>query len=221
MKKLNDMKYEFQQFMNKAEIDSLKNQILNQRNNNQGDDYKLQLERMGNTFNDTLKQILGVIKNNQEQKIIINPIKPEKDLKNDEEINSLRNEIDKVNKILENKRKEHEETKLKLRNEINVLRNKKIQINIEMNQDRVRQPTKKKILSVEQMDTLSYLNPNRRKYYQQEILESDHDDSENETIDLYKKMKRDSELINIILKKNLSQRLKRNNLLRKMKKKKN
>lgn len=62
------MKYEFQQFMNKAEIDSLKNQILNQRNNNQGDDYKLQLERMGNTFNDTLKQILGVIKNNQEQK---------------------------------------------------------------------------------------------------------------------------------------------------------
>ena len=146
-KKLNDMKYEFQQFMNKAEIDSLKNQILNQRNNNQGDDYKLQLERMGNTFNDTLKQILGVIKNNQEQKIIINPIKPEKDLKNDEEINSLRNEIDKVNKILENKRKEHEETKLKLRNEINVLKNKKIQINIEMNQDRVRQPTKKKILS--------------------------------------------------------------------------
>lgn len=132
----------------------------------------------------------------------------------------MRNEIDKVNKILENKRKEHEETKLKLRNEINVLKNKKIQINIEMNQDRVRQPTKKKILSVEQMDTLSYLNPNRRKYYQQEILESDHDDSENETIDLYKKMKRDSELINIIL-KNLSQRLKRNNLLRKMKKKKN
>ena len=207
-KKLNDMKYEFQQFMNKAEIDSLKNQILNQRNNNQGDDYKLQLERMGNTFNDTLKQILGVIKNNQEQKIIINPIKPEKDLKNDEEINSLRNEIDKVNKILENKRKEHEEKKLKLRNEINVLRNKKIQINIEMNQDRVRQPTKKKILSVEQMDTLSYLNPNRRKYYQQEILESDHDDSENETIDLYKKMKRDSELINIILKKKLKPEIK-------------
>ena len=207
-KKLNDMKYEFQQFMNKAEIDSLKNQILNQRNNNPGDDYKLQLERMGNTFNDTLKQILGVIKNNQEQKIIINPIKPEKDLKNDEEINSLRNEIDKVNKILENKRKEHEETKLKLRNEINVLRNKKIQINIEMNQDRVRQPTKKKILSVEQMDTLSYLNPNRRKYYQQEILESDHDDSENETIDLYKKMKRDSELINIILKKKLKPEIK-------------
>ena len=207
-KKLNDMKYEFQQFMNKAEIDSLKNQILNQRNNNPGDDYKLQLERMGNTFNDTLKQILGVIKNNQEQKIIINPIKPEKDLKNDEEINLLRNEIDKVNKILENKRKEHEETKLKLRNEINVLRNKKIQINIEMNQDRVRQPTKKKILSVEQMDTLSYLNPNRRKYYQQEILESDHDDSENETIDLYKKMKRDSELINIILKKKLKPEIK-------------
>ena len=203
-KKLNDMKMEFQQFMNKAEIDSLKNQIK-KNNYNPGDDYKLQLERMGNTFNDTLKQILGVmIKNNQDkQKIIINPIKPEKDLKNEEEINSLRNEIDRVNKILENKRKEHEEKKLKLKNEINVLTNRKLQINIEMNQDRVKQPTKKKILSVEQMDTLSYIKPNRGKYHQQEILESDHDDSENETIDLYKKMQRDSELINIILKKKI------------------
>ena len=202
-KKLNDMKYEFQQFMNKAEIDSLKNQILNQRNNNQGDDYKLQLERMGNTFNDTLKQILGVIKNNQEQKIIINPIKPEKDLKNDEEINSLRNEIDKFNKMLENKRKEHEEEKLKLKKKINVLTNQKLQINIGMNQGRIKQPTKKKILSVEQKDTLSYIKPYKRKYEQQEILESDHDDSDNETIDLYKKMQRDSELINIILKKKI------------------
>ena len=100
-KKLNDMKLEFQQFMNKTQIDQLKNQILKQRNNNNlGDDYRLQLERMGNTFNDTLKQILGVmIKNNQEkQKIIINPIKEENDIKNDEEINSLRNEIDKFKK---------------------------------------------------------------------------------------------------------------------------
>ena len=191
-RKLNEMKMEFNQFMNKTQTDSLRNQILRQGNrNNQGDDFKLQLERMGYTFNDTLKQILGVmIKNNQE-----------KDIKNDEEINSLRNEIDKVNKMLENKRKEYEEKKLKLKNEINVLTNKKIQINIEMNQGRIKQPTQKKILSVEQMNTLSYIRPNKRIYEQQEILESDHDDSENETIDLYKKMQRDSELINIILEK--------------------
>ena len=160
---------------------------------------------MGNTFNDTLKQILGVmIKNNQEkQKIIINPIKDGNDIKNDEEINSLRNEIDKFNKMLENKRKEHEEEKLKLKKKINVLTNQKLQINIGMNQGRIKQPTKKKILSVEQKDTLSYIKPYKRKYEQQEILESDHDDSDNETIDLYKKMQRDSELINIILKKRI------------------
>ena len=123
---------------------------------------------MGNTFNDTLKQILGVmIKNNQEkQKIIINPIKDGNDIKNDEEINSLRNEIDKFNKMLENKRKEHEEEKLKLKKKINVLTNQKLQINIGMNQGRIKQPTKKKILSVEQKDTLSYIKPYKRKYEQ-------------------------------------------------------
>jgi len=201
-KKLNEMRMEFQQFMNKAEMDSLKNQILRQRNNNQGDDCKHQLERMGNTFNDTLKQILGVmVKNQEKQKIIINPVRPQKNLRDDEDIISLKNEIDKVNKMLDNKRREYEEKKLKLKKEISVLTNQKLQINIEMNESRIRQPSKKKILSVEQMDTLSYVKPNVRKYGQQEILESDHDDDENETIDLYKRMQRNSELINIILKK--------------------
>ena len=73
-KKLNDMKYEYQGITHKLEIDLLKSKINQKNVSNEGDDYKLQLQKMGNAFNDTLKQILGEMirnKNQEKPKIIL------------------------------------------------------------------------------------------------------------------------------------------------------
>ena len=189
-RKLNEMKMEFQDFKNRTEFDFIKNQISRQKNmNNNEDDYKMQMERMGNTFNDTLKQILGVmVKNNQEkQKIIINPNTIIYDnIRNDEEINSLKNEIDNVNKMLEMKRKEYEEKKLKLKQQINTLTNQKLQINIDITQQENKRNIPKKIILVpDQKETISYIKKTVKKLgkptkFHSGKLESDDDDNAKE-----------------------------------------
>ena len=211
-KKINEMKNEFHQYQQKTEMEILKNQILkNNNNNNVGNDYQNQLEKMGNTFNDTLKQLMGVIaKNNQEkQTIIINQKKNnyENNIKNDEEINSLKNEIDNTKNLLYKKKKEYDEKIMNLKNQINILKNQKMQINIDITQKKEVIP-KRTILVTEQKEPITYIKKNVKKLgkpirFHSGILESDHDDSDNEKKKKEKilhKLKDDSELFNFILK---------------------
>ena len=45
-RKLNEMKMDFQDYIHRTEIDSLKNQLRQKNNRNEGDDYKQQFEKM-------------------------------------------------------------------------------------------------------------------------------------------------------------------------------
>ena len=66
-KQLYDMKLDIQKQMSQFEIFRLENQIQNQKknNNNNGEQYKQMIERMGNAFNDKLKQAMGSMVQNQ------------------------------------------------------------------------------------------------------------------------------------------------------------
>ena len=64
-KQLYDMKLDIQKQMSQFEIYRLENQIRNQKNNNNGEQYKQMIERMGNAFNDKLKQAMGYMVQNQ------------------------------------------------------------------------------------------------------------------------------------------------------------
>ena len=211
-RKLNEMKMDFQDYIHRTEIDSLKNQLRQKNNRNEGDDYKQQFEKMGNTFNDTLKQILGVmVKNNQEkQKIIINQKNDniENDIKNDEEINKLKNEIDNTKKIIDMKRKEYNQKIINLKNEINNLKTQKLKINIDINKKPEVIP-KKTILVAEQNKPISFIKTNVKKLgkpfkFHSGFLESDHDDSDNERKKkekILEQLKYDSKLFDIIARK--------------------
>ena len=211
-RKLNEMKMDFQDYIHRTEIDSLKNQLRQKNNRNEGDDYKQQFEKMGNTFNDTLKQILGVmVKNNQEkQKIIIDQKNDniENDIKNDEEINKLKNEIDNTKKIIDMKRKEYKQKIINLKNEINNLKTQKLKINIDINKKPEVIP-KKTILVAEQNKPISYIKTNVKKLgkpfkFHSGFLESDHDDSDNERKKkekILEQLKYDSKLFDIIARK--------------------
>ena len=225
-KKLNEMKQEFQEYVHRAEVDNLKSQLLRNKNmdmmrnnmNNEGEDYQQQLEKMGKTFNDTLKQFMGVIvknnnnNNNQEKQVIIKKVKKtrpkrnyEFDIRNDEDIKSLKNEIDNTKKRLESNQKEYDETIISLINETKKITN-------EINQQKEMIPNipipKKTILVTEQKEPISIIKKNVKKKgkitkFHSGPLESDHDDSDNELKRQEKilhKLKDDSNLLNIILK---------------------
>ena len=215
-KKLNEMRMEMQEYIHKTEINELKNQIKNQKNyKNEGPDYKQEIEKMGNTFNDTLKQVLGImIKNNnnqEKQKIIINQKSNnfEKDLKNDEEINNLKKRINETKSIYERKRKEYDEKIYNLKNEINILKNQKMEVNIDINKKKDIVP-KNIILVPEQKEPISYLKKNIKKLgkiskFHSGFLESDHDDSDNERKrkeKIIRQIEEKTELYEIIIKEN-------------------
>ena len=216
-KKLNEMRMEMQEYMHKTEINELKNQLRNQKNyNNDAPDYRQEIQKMGNTFNDTLKQVLSVMiknKNNQEkQKIIINQKKNnyENDLKNDEEINNLKKKISETKSIYERKRKEYDEKISDLKNEINILKNQKFEVNIDINKKKNIIP-KKIVLVPEQKEPISYIKKNVKKLgksskFHSGFLESDHDDSDNErkkNKKIIKQIKDNIKLIEIKLNENM------------------
>ena len=98
-KQLYDMKLDIQKQMNQFEIYRLENQIKNQKNNNDnGEQYKQMIERMGNVFNDKLKQAMGSMVNNQpvSQPIIKKKKNKEKLDKLDEEIYLLKKQIEET-----------------------------------------------------------------------------------------------------------------------------
>ena len=185
-KKINDMRYEFQNQMHQFELNKLKNQLLAQKNlNDNGDNCKQQMEKMGNAFNDTLKQVLGVlINNNQQQQEPPKIIKRKKKPKNpnlDDEINLIKNEIAKAN--LESQ--EYDTKIIKKRNEINILNIKKQELINSMPQKKTQFIPKKKILVPTQNTYLLFSKTNIppkikfNKFHSGPMI-SDHDDTDNE-----------------------------------------
>ena len=178
-KQINDMRFEFQNQMHQFEMNKLKTQLLNQNNlDNKDDNIKEQIERMGNTFNDTLKQVLGVIANNQQgQTKIIKPKKKEKNPKLDEEINFLKNELAKA-KLLS---QEYDTKILNKKKEIDLLMIKKQEITT-ITQSQFK-PKKTNLVPTQNLQLLysKSILPKRRtnKFHSGELL-SDHDESENE-----------------------------------------
>ena len=69
-KKLNDMKFEMQNYMHQAEMDTLKNQMMLQKNMNSNmDNYK---QQVGNIFNDKLKECMEMVAKKVNEKPKIN-----------------------------------------------------------------------------------------------------------------------------------------------------
>ena len=178
-KQINDMRFEFQNQMHQFEMNKLKTQLLNQNNlDNKDDNIKEQIERMGNTFNDTLKQVLGVIANNQQgQTKIIKPKKKEKNPKLDEEINFLKNELAKA-KLLS---QEYDTKILNKKKEIDLLIVKKQEITT-ITQSQFK-PKKTNLVPTQNLQLLyskSILPKRRTNIFHSGELLSDHDESENE-----------------------------------------
>ena len=178
-KQINDMRFEFQNQMHQFEMNKLKTQLLNQNNlDNKDDNIKEQIERMGNTFNDTLKQVLGVIANNQQgQTKIIKPKKKEKNPKLDEEINFLKNELAKA-KLLS---QEYDTKILNKKKEIDLLMIKKQEITT-ITQSQFK-PKKTNLVPTQNLQLLyskSILPKRRTNIFHSGELLSDHDESENE-----------------------------------------
>ena len=178
-KQINDMRFEFQNQMHQFEMNKLKTQLLNQNNlDNKDDNIKEQIERMGNTFNDTLKQVLGVIANNQQgQTKIIKPKKKEKNPKLDEEINFLKNELAKA-KLLS---QEYDTKILNKKKEIDLLIIKKQEITT-ITQSQFK-PKKTNLVPTQNLQLLyskSILPKRRSNIFHSGELLSDHDESENE-----------------------------------------
>jgi hypothetical protein len=203
-KKLTDMRFEFQNQMHQFEMDKLRNQLLNQKNmNDKGENYKEQMEKMGNAFNDTLKQVLGVLVNNQpqpQQPKIIKRKKKEKNNKLDEEINFIKGEIAKAN--LESK--EFDSKIINKRNEINLLITKKQEL-INTGSKVPFIPQKKIFLpSPSNNFILEKKVPQRPFEFHSGPILSDHDDTDNERKrekKIMSQMAEKTKLINIIFNK--------------------
>ena len=104
-KQLYDMKLDIQKQMSQFEIYRLENQIRNQKNNNNnGEQYKQMIERMGNAFNDKLKQAMGSMVQNQP---VVQPII--KKNKNKEKLDKLDEEIYLLKKKIEEARLKNSE----------------------------------------------------------------------------------------------------------------
>ena len=171
--------------------------------NDKGENYKEQMEKMGNAFNDTLKQVLGVLVNNQpqpQQPKIIKRKKKEKNNKLDEEINFIKGEIAKAN--LESK--EFDSKIINKRNEINLLNIKKQEL-INTGSKVPFIPQKKIFLpSPSNNFILEKKVPQRPFEFHSGPILSDHDDTDNERKrekKIMSQMAEKTKLINIIFNK--------------------
>ena len=203
-KEMNEMRFEFQKQMHQLEINKLKTQLMNQKDfNEKEENYKQQMEKMGKTFNDTLKHVLGIIKDNQQQKPkIVKHKNKERIKKLDEEINSLKKELEETNI----KNKELDTEIFKKRNEINELNIKKQEISI-INTKTNFIPKKTQLVPA-QTTNFIYNKTNIRpkikeKRFHSGAIMSDHDDSDRENKKKRKildQMKEQTKLIELIIK---------------------
>ena len=112
-KQLYDMKLDIQKQMSQFEIYRLENQIKNQKSNNDnGDQYKQLIEKMGNAFNNKLQEAMSSMINNQPQ-----PVQPIiKKQKNKEKLDKLDEEIYLLKKQLDQERNKNSELDTQIKN---------------------------------------------------------------------------------------------------------
>ena len=181
-KQLYDMKLDIQKQMSQFEIYRLENQIRNQKNNNNnGEQYKQMIERMGNAFNDKLKQAMGSMVQNQP---VVQPII--KKNKNKEKLDKLDEEIYLLKKKIEEARLKNSE----LDTQIIKKKDEIIQLNIKKytmtNTNPNKTEIKPKIIQLVPTQTTNILynkyKPQKKSKWESRAGEliSDHDDTDKE-----------------------------------------
>ena len=181
-KQLYDMKLDIQKQMSQFEIFRLENQIRNQKNNNNnGEQYKQMIERMGNAFNDKLKQAMGSMVQNQP---VVQPII--KKNKNKEKLDKLDEEIYLLKKKIEEARLKNSELDtqiIKKKDEIIQLNIKKYTMtNTNPNKTEIK-PKKIQLVPTQTTNILyNKYKPQKKSKWESRAGEliSDHDDTDKE-----------------------------------------
>ena len=181
-KQLYDMKLDIQKQMSQFEIFRLENQIRNQKNNNNnGEQYKQMIERMGNAFNDKLKQAMGSMVQNQP---VVQPII--KKNKNKEKLDKLDEEIYLLKKKIEEARLKNSEIDtqiIKKKDEIIQLNIKKYTMtNTNPNKTEIK-PKKIQLVPTQTTNILyNKYKPQKKSKWESRAGEliSDHDDTDKE-----------------------------------------
>ena len=181
-KQLYDMKLDIQKQMSQFEIFRLENQIRNQKNNNNnGEQYKQMIERMGNAFNDKLKQAMGYMVQNQP---VVQPII--KKNKNKEKLDKLDEEIYLLKKKIEEARLKNSELDtqiIKKKDEIIQLNIKKYTMtNTNPNKTEIK-PKKIQLVPTQTTNILyNKYKPKKKSKWESRAGEliSDHDDTDKE-----------------------------------------
>ena len=202
-KQLYDMKLDIQKQMSQFEIYRLENQIKNQKSNNDnGDQYKQLIEKMGNAFSNKLQEAMSSMINNQPQ-----PVQPIiKKQKNKEKLDKLDEEIYLLKKQLAQERNKNSELDtqiMKKKEEIiqlNIQKLSKTDTKIEI------KPKKIQLVPAQTTNILYQKNIKRPKRKEKKFragdLVSDHDDTDkeiNKKKTILKKITEQKELINIII----------------------
>ena len=202
-KQLYDMKLDIQKQMSQFEIYRLENQIKNQKSNNDnGDQYKQLIEKMGNAFNNKLQEAMSSMINNQPQ-----PVQPIiKKQKNKEKLDKLDEEIYLLKKQLDQERNKNSELDtqiMKKKEEIiqlNIQKLSKTDTKIEI------KPKKIQLVPAQTTNILYQKNIKRPKRKEKKFragdLISDHDETDkeiNKKKTILKKITEQKELINIII----------------------
>ena len=181
-KQLYDMKLDIQKQMSQFEIYRLENQIRNQKNNNNnGEQYKQMIERMGNAFNDKLKQAMVSMVQNQP---VVQPII--KKNKNKEKLDKLDEEIYLLKKKIEEARLKNSELDtqiIKKKDEIIQLNIKKYTMtNTNPNKTEIK-PKKIQLVPTQTTNILyNKYKPQKKSKWESRAGEliSDHDDTDKE-----------------------------------------
>lgn len=202
-KQLYDMKLDIQKQMSQFEIYRLENQIKNQKSNNDnGDQYKQLIEKMGNAFNNKLQEAMSSMINNQPK-----PVQPIiKKQKNKEKLDKLDEEIYLLKKQLDQERNKNSE----LDTQIMKKKEEIIQLNIQkLSKTDTKIEIKPKKIQLVPAQTTNILyqkkikRPKRKeKKFRAGDLISDHDDTDkeiNKKKTILKKITEQKELIDIII----------------------
>ena len=175
--KLNEIKMELQDYKHKFEIEMLQKQL--NKKDEKNSEFEQQLKKMGSTFNDALKEMKDICRNNMSNKGKKKKIKKinynyENDLKNDKDLNDLIKLINEKRATLNLNKKEYEE-------KIKIINKEITDINITQNVI----PKKPKNYVFEQNEQFLYPKKNLKKLgkssrFHSGIIESDHDDTDKE-----------------------------------------
>ena len=218
-KQLYDMKLDIQKQMSQFEIYRLENQIRNQKNNNNnGEQYKQMIERMGNAFNDKLKQAMGYMVQNQP---VVQPII--KKNKNKEKLDKLDEEIYLLKKKIEEARLKNSELDtqiIKKKDEIIQLNIKKYTMtNTNPNKTEIK-PKKIQLVPTQTTNILyNKYKPKKKSKWESRAGEliSDHDDTDKEdkkNKTILRQITEKTEFIKIITNPRIVNPYQKNNMLK-------